>query len=317
MQTLLDLLLKYGYAILFANICAEQLGLPIPAPPMLLAMGVLAGLGKVSFATCVGLGVLGSLIGDCVWYELGRTRGHAILTLLCKVSLEPDSCVNQTKQRWNRFGGFTLVFAKFVPGLSTVSTPLAGLTRMPFARFLILDAIGAAVWVSAYLGIGYIFRNQVERGAEVVQQFGTSMMIGVCLVLAAYLGWKYYKRQRFLKELRVAKISPGELLGLINAGEAVTIVDLRNAIERDADGVVLPTAIPISFADIEADESVVPRNKEIILYCSCPNDASSARAALLLMRRGVSRVRPLAGGIETWRQLGYPLEPMEATKGRR
>ena len=315
MQTVIDFLLRYGYLALFLNVFSEQLGVPIPAIPMLLAMGMLAGQGKLSWALCLLVATAAALVADTVWYWLGRTRGHAILNLLCRVSLEPDSCVSDTKEKWNRFGGYSLLVAKFVPGLSTVSTPLAGLTGMPLSRFIFLDSIGSAAWAVAYLGLGYLFRNEIERGGEVVQRLGSSLALLVFGILASYLGWKYYKRQRFIRELRMARVTPEELLATINSGRAVNVIDLRSATEVELDGLVLPAAIWIDPARLPQQQEWIPKDQEIVLYCSCPNEASSARAALLLLRRGALRVRPLAGGIEAWRELGYPLSPLSGRAG--
>ena len=263
-----ETLLRYGYVILFLNVFAEQVGLPIPAVPMLLAMGVGAGIGRLSLMSCLVVAVGGAVLGDYIWYELGRRRGHAILSLLCKVSLEPDSCVSKTKQKWNRFGGYTLIFAKFIPGLSTVSPPLAGLTRMPFRQFLVLDVIGTGLWAGAFLVFGFLFRDQMGRAAQLVQQWGSSMVFLLSILLALYITWKYYNRRRFINELRIARVSPEELMKLISSGEDVKIIDLRNAAEVGIDGTVLPSARWIDPTSLEMDESVIPRDKEIILYCS-------------------------------------------------
>ena len=171
---------------------AEQVGLPVPAVPMLLAMGMLAGMQKISILACLFLATVAGVLGDCIWYELGRRRGHAILNLLCRLSLEPDSCVSNTKEKWNRFGSYTLIFAKFVPGLSTVAPPLAGLTRMPLRQFVAFDSAGTWMWAAAYIGIGYLFHNQMERGAQLAQQLGSSLLFLACAALALYIGWKYY-----------------------------------------------------------------------------------------------------------------------------
>ncbi len=268
MQSLIDLLLRYGYLLLFLNVFAEQVGLPVPAVPMLLAMGILAGMEKTSIVACLVLATVAGVLGDCIWYELGRRRGHTILNLLCQLSLEPDSCVSNTKEKWNRFGAYTLIFAKFVPGLSTVAPPLAGLTRMGFHQFVAFDLVGTWLWAGAYIGIGYLFHNQMERAAELVQQLGSSMLFLACFALALYIGWKYYVRRRFIKDLRVARINPEELLDLANSGQDVTIIDLRSATELGLDPMVLPSAVWIDPTKLELQQDLVPRDKEVVLYCS-------------------------------------------------
>jgi membrane protein DedA with SNARE-associated domain len=259
-------LAKYGYLVLFFNVLAEQLGVPVPAVPVFIAMGSLAGSGEVSLIACVVLASVASLIGDVVWYELGRRRGHSILNFLCRVSLEPDSCVSNTTRMWTRFGPGTLVFAKFVPGLSTVAPPLAGLTRMGLWRFIWLDLAGCVVWSGAYLGVGYLFHNQIEIAVEAVRRFGSSLTALVLTGIALYVAWKYYHRRQFIRELRVARVTPEELMNMIAAGEDVTVVDLRSRLEMQADGVRLPSAIWLDRAEL--DRAPIPVDREVVLYCS-------------------------------------------------
>jgi len=203
-----------------------------------------------------------------MWFRLGRTRGRAILNLLCKVSLEPDSCVSNTKGLFSRFGAPALLFAKFVPGLGAAAAPLAGLTRMPAWKFLSADAAGAGIWSGAYLVVGFIFRNQLEDAAEAVRRMGGGILLVVLGLLAIYIGWKYYQRQRFIRELRVARIPPEELKRLIDAGCEVVIVDLRRSMEVEADPVKLPGALRIAAENLEERHEEIPREKEIVLYCS-------------------------------------------------
>src|ERR1700675_4699142 len=160
MHGIIAFLLRHGYWVLFVNVLTEQAGLPIPAVPVLLAMGALAGLGNFSIATALGLAICASLVSDLIWFRLGRVRGHSILNLLCRISLEPDSCISNTKTRFRKLGALALLFAKFVPGLNTAAAPMAGLTRMPLLKFLAADIAGAMAWSGAYLTIGYLFRNQ-------------------------------------------------------------------------------------------------------------------------------------------------------------
>ena len=174
----------------------------------------------------------------------------------------------QHEQKWNRFGAYTLILAKFVPGLSTVAPPLAGLTHMRFGRFLVFDIVGCGLWAGVYIGIGFMFRNQMERASEIVQQLGSSMIFLACALLALYIGWKYYNRRRFIKELRVARITPEELMDTIDSGKDVSIIDLRSATEFGLDQKVIPSAIWIDPARLELQEDSIPRDKEVVLYCS-------------------------------------------------
>jgi membrane protein DedA with SNARE-associated domain len=268
MHAVMEFLLKYGYWVLFFNVLVEQIGVPLPTMPVFLAMGALAGLGSFSFTLAVLISLCATMCADLMWFYMGRTRGTSILNLMCRISLEPDSCVSSTKSQFQKRGAYSLLFAKFVPGLSTVAPPLAGLTRMPLRRFLIFDVAGVLAWCTSYLLVGEIFRGQLERAADVLSQYGGRVGVAALVLLAAYIGRKYYQRRRFFHELRTARISPQELLEMINCGEDLVIIDLRNALELEFDGNKLPGALWIDLQDLEERHEEIPREKEVIVYCS-------------------------------------------------
>ncbi|MBI3695971.1 MAG: DedA family protein [Acidobacteria bacterium] len=199
-------LLRHGYALLFAFVLAEQIGLPIPAMPVLLAMGALAE--RFSLPVSLALATVASLVSDLVWYELGRRRGRSVLNLLCRISLEPDTCVRRTEKLFSSSGAGALLLAKFVPGLSTVAPPLAGVLRMRMRRFVLYAGLGAALWAGTFLGGGYLFRSELERVAAPFARLGGWLVVLLVAGLAAYIGFKYIQRQRFLRGLRVARITP-------------------------------------------------------------------------------------------------------------
>jgi membrane protein DedA with SNARE-associated domain len=268
MHAVIPFLLRHGYWVLFANVFAEGIGLPIPALPVLLGMGALAGLGNFSIWTSLALAVAASLTSDLIWFRLGRVRGHSILNLLCRMSLEPDSCVSNTKSLFGRQGARALLFAKFVPGLGATAAPLAGLTRMNPWKFMAADAAGALIWSASYLGTGYVFRNQLELAAEQAGRLGSFLLLVIGAALATYVGWKYYQRRRFIRNLRVARITPEELLGMITAGDPIAVVDLRHELEVESDRVKLPGAIWMTLGEIEFRHEEIPRDRDVILYCS-------------------------------------------------
>lgn len=268
MHGVIPFLLRHGYWVLFLNVFAEQAGLPVPAVPVLLAMGALAGLGHFSLAAGLALATLASLLSDLIWYRLGRVRGHSILNLLCRVSLEPDSCVSNTKSLFGRFGALALLFAKFVPGLNTAAAPMAGLTRMPPGKFLAADIGGAMAWSGTYLAVGYLFRNQLERAAEQAGRMGSWLLLFLASLLAVYIVWKYYQRRRFIRDLRVDRVTPEELMNMIVTGEDLAVVDLRRTLEVEQDNLKLPGAIWIDLDELEIREQEIPRDKDVVLYCS-------------------------------------------------
>lgn len=309
-----EFLIRYGYLLLFGVVAAEQLGLPIPAVPVLLAAGALAGIGRLSLPAVMAVAVAACLLGDFIWFALGRTRGSSILRLLCRISLEPDTCVRQTETAYARYGAASLLFAKFIPGLSTVAPPMAGIFKVPAWRFLLLDGTGSAVWSGVFVALGWIFRMQLEGFALSLSRFGTWLLAGVLLLLATYVGSKFFQRRRILRDLRIARITPLELKERLDAGESVTIIDLRDAIEWD--GGKIPGALQISHGQLEEAIPALPSQNEIVLYCSCPNEVTSARSALQIKRHGVEHVRPLEGGFELWRDLGFPVEAVTSDLAR-
>jgi membrane protein DedA with SNARE-associated domain/rhodanese-related sulfurtransferase len=301
----MEFLLRHGYSLLFAMVLAEQLGAPIPAMPVLLALGALIGTGKYSFAGALSLSLAAALAADGAWYLVGRTRGSSVLKLLCRISLEPDSCVSSTRSWFKRLGGWALVIAKFVPGLGTLSAAMAGLSRMPWWKFLGADGLGGLLWAGAYLSLGYVFRAQLDDVAVYASRMGGWLIVVLGGGLALWIGWKYYQRRRFFKKLRMARIRPQELMPRL--GEMV-VIDLRTAEEAAADGARIPGSVWLDRTILEERYQEIPRDRDVVLYCNCPSEASSARAALVLRRYGITRVRPLEGGFEAWRELNYPVE---------
>jgi membrane protein DedA with SNARE-associated domain len=261
-------LIQHGYLVLFAWVAAEQLALPVPSEPVLLAAGVLAGTGLLRLPSAIAVGVAASLLSDAIWYEIGRARGGQVMRLLCRISLEPDSCVRRSQDMFARYGGWSLLVAKFVPGLNTVAQPLAGILRMRRSRFLLVDALGAFLWVGTYTGLGYVFSDHVERVAAHGRYLGSWLLGLVVGGLALYIAGKYIRRQRFIRALRIARITPAELKRKIDAGQALMIVDLRHSLDFGADLVVIPGAVHMSPEELERHSQEIPRDREVILYCT-------------------------------------------------
>src|SRR5438876_10586403 len=216
MHRTLEFLLHHGYILLLGWVFAEQIGLPVPSMPLLLAAGALAGTGHLNFFASLFYVILAAVSADSIWYQLGRRKGIRILQFLCKISLEPDSCVRRTEGIFSKQGARSLLIAKFIPGLSTVAPPLAGIFHMRARMFLLYDALGSAVWGLTVLGTGFIFSSQIERIAERAATLGgglVGLMIGG---LGAYIAWKFFARQKFLRELRIARITPEELKGKLD-----------------------------------------------------------------------------------------------------
>jgi membrane protein DedA with SNARE-associated domain len=260
-----DFLIKNGYAVLFGWVLLEQLGLPIPAAPLLIAAGALARAGKMNLTFAVTVAFLAVILADLFWYFLGRYRGGRILKLLCRISLEPDSCVRRTENLFVRHGVRSLLVAKFIPGLNTAAPSLAGVFRMPVRRFLIFDSLGGFLWVVTVTSLGLIFSDQLEW---IALRWGGWLVAVLAGSLAAYVLWKFIQRQRFLRRLRIARITPKELMDKLTAGENISIVDLRQPIDIEAFPQMIPGALRIAMEEIEDRHGEIPRDRDVVLYCS-------------------------------------------------
>lgn len=303
-----DFLIHHGLPLIFAVVFVEQLGLPLPALPWLLAAGALSAVGKFNFAAGFLVTVIACLIADAIWFYLGRYRGNQVLGLLCRISLEPDSCVRRTHNIFTKYGLPGVLVAKFVPGMSTVAPPVAGMSKISAGRFLFVDGIGAALYGGCLLGVGYVFNRQVDQILAAFGRIGGSAFTLLVALAVLFIAYKFWQRQRLLHELRMARITAFELREMLRAGRVPLIFDLRSRAAIEEDPMLIQGAVHVSAEEIESRLGAFPRDRDIVVYCSCPNEASSARLALQLKRNGFTRVRPLLGGIDAWREQNYPLE---------
>jgi membrane protein DedA with SNARE-associated domain/rhodanese-related sulfurtransferase len=296
---------QHGLMAVALNVLLNQIGLPVPVVPTLIVAGAIAAGGQLSIAALFSVSVAACLLADCGWYQVGQAYGIRVLKTLCRISLEPDSCVNQTQTRFERWGVNSLVIAKFIPGLSTIAPPMAGAMRIGWLRFIFLSMLAAALWVAAWLIAGMLFRPQIERLLAHLEHIGGLVFTGALLLLGAYIAFKWWQRRRFYKLLRMARISVAELYELMQAGGAPVIIDVRSNTARALEPDRIPGAVHMSLQDAGAGLQDLPRDREIILYCTCPSEASAARVAKILMNHGFKRVRPLQGGLDAWRAAGY------------
>jgi len=260
-----DFLIRHGYIVLFGWVLLEQLGLPIPAAPLLIAAGALARAGKMNLTFAMTLAFVAAILADLFWYFLGRYRGGRILKLLCRISLEPDSCVRRTENLFIRHGIRSLLVAKFIPGLNTAAPSLAGVFRMPVRRFLIFDSLGAFFWVVTVISLGLIFSDQLE---QLALRWGGWLVAALAGSLAAYVLWKFIQRRRFIRRLRIARITPKELMEKLTARENISIVDLRQPMDIEAFPQMIPGALRIAMEEIEQRHEEIPRDRDVVLYCS-------------------------------------------------
>ena len=297
MNEALHFLAQHGTLILFAAVFAEQIGLPFPAVPFLIAAGALAGTGQMTLGMAVGAAVLAALLGDQVWFELGRRRGRPVLNWLCLIALEPPSCVRRTEDFFTRHGVRSLLVAKFVPGLSTIAPPLAGIVGLSASQYLLYNGLGTVLWVGFGIGLGYLFSDELERALFVTAHVGPIIVLSLLALVAGYVIYKAlhrYRMERFVPRLTVQQVNEK-----LAAGENPVIIDLRpHSARLQQPGI--PGSLSLSIDEVVARRQDFPRDRDIILYCACPQDAASVQAAWQLRGKGLTRVWPLAGGIEAW-----------------
>jgi membrane protein DedA with SNARE-associated domain len=259
-------LIRHGYPLLFFWILAEQGALPLPSIPLLLACGALARDGKLNVALVLLSGMAACLLADNVWFQLGRRRGGKILKLVCRLSLEPDSCVRQTENAFLKYGMRSLLVSKFIPGLNAVAAPMAGSSGASLARFALYDSCGALLWIASYTFLGYLFSDQLEIVATHAMRLGSGLLLVVVGLLTAWIVWKFVQRRRFLRKLSVARITAEELRDMLSGGESPMILDLRNRVDNEEFS--LPGALRITVAELEERHHEIPRDRDIVLFCS-------------------------------------------------
>jgi len=307
----LQFLDRYGVVILPALAVAEQIGLPLPAVPALLAVGALAAHGRNSIPLVLGAISVAALAIDFVWYELGRRRGARVLVRLCQRSLEADSWLRRAESTFARYGARSMLAAKFIPGLTTVMPPLAGVFAIPRGRFALYDFAGVLLWAGTWLTLGYFFSDAIVLIAAKASALGRMLGLVTVAALAGYILVKYGRRRLFLKKLRTAPVSPEALKRRLDAGDDVTIVDLRTALDVAATPYAIPGSRWLDADAIDEHEVELLRSRDVVLYCASPNDATSARVALQLQHKGISRVRPLEGGLAAWMALNLPVRMVQ------
>ena len=307
MSTHVQEILRHGYLWLFLAALLERIGLPLLVTPIVVAAGAVAGLGDMSLAAIVAITVVASELGDWLWYELGRSRGTSVLRILCKISLEPDSCVRKAEDAFGRHTLGALVSSKFVFGVGRLAAPVAGLSGMSRRRFLVLNAIGSFLWAACFALVGYIPARKLPIDILLEEVLGW-LLLAVVGAVVIHVIWKYVQRERFIRSLRVSRITVDEVKAALDRGERPFIVDLRHMLEFVVDPRTVPTAVRISPDELPSRNAEIPRDRDIVLYCTCPSEATSAKVAMDLKKIGIIKVRPLQGGLKAWQDQGYPMD---------
>jgi membrane protein DedA with SNARE-associated domain/rhodanese-related sulfurtransferase len=253
------------------------------------------------------VGSAAALVADVIWFAGGRRYGAQLLRLMCRISLSPDSCVGTTRRVYEKFGAPSLMLAKYIPGFAAVSTTLAGQAGTPWLRFLVFDFLGAVLWVCGAVVLGAVFHEAVEALLDTLEELGHIAVAILLVALALFLAYKLWQRYRFLREIRMARISSNELRTEMLSMPGLMLIDARSAESRARSGWIAGSIHLRDISELKGDPDSV-----IVVYCDCPNDASAAVMARKLKALGFKRVRPLAGGISGWRAQGFPVEQLDA-----
>jgi membrane protein DedA with SNARE-associated domain/rhodanese-related sulfurtransferase len=285
-------------------VLVQQLGPPIPAWPLL----VLAGAYSVTYPLygvyALTLAVLASLLGSLPWFWAGRSYGHRVLRLTCRISLSPDACVRQSETLFERYGAAALLASKFVPGLGHVAPPLAGAFRLRVSMFLLWFGAGSALGALVPLALGAAFHGQIESMIDWLSAFGGHALAGLLALIALYVGYRWLVRRQFLRALRGARVDVAELRTMIERGEAPVVLDVRSRTHRKLDARMIPGALAVDVEELDKALARISAGRNVVVYCACPNDATAVKVAMLLRSRGIRDVRPLAGGFDAWVRAG-------------
>ncbi|WP_370679017.1 VTT domain-containing protein [Comamonas sp. GB3 AK4-5] len=309
-STLRTALTLYAPGVVFANVLLQQLGLPLPVLPTLLLAGSLAP-SLPRLAALLALALLAAMLADRAWYLVGQRFGSRVLAWMCKLSINPGSCISQTADRFGRWGAWSLLLAKFIPGFSAVAAPLAGVLRMPVARFTLAAAGGASLWAGLALGTGWLLRHQVDRALTMLQTHGPLLAMAAALLLVLWLGSKLWRRQLFLHLAAMPSVTAAQWAQAQSWERPPRLLDLRGP-ALVAELGEIANAQTVSLAQLPRLVRPWPRDTHIITLCACPHDATAARAAQRLRRLGFAHACHFQGGFDAWKTLQPVHAPADA-----
>lgn len=298
MANLLSLLQEYGVFIVFAVVLIEQMGLPIPAFPLLIVSGALAANGELHWAGVLAAALLACSVSDFFWFRAGRRYGKRILKLLCRISLSPDYCVSQTEDNFRRWGPKSLLVAKFIPGFNTIAPPMSGAMGTSYPRFLGFSVPGGLIWSGTGIAIGAYFHKSIDDVLDVLSTMGGTALSVLGALLVLFILYKYVERKRFQQAVQMERITVDELKQLLLDGHAPVMVDARSLTAQELEPAV-PGALLVN-GDPLGVIAALPKDRHIIVYCSCPNDVTAAHVAKLMHAKGYTYAKPLHGGLDAW-----------------
>jgi membrane protein DedA with SNARE-associated domain/rhodanese-related sulfurtransferase len=311
MQSLLSLIGHHGYLLVFFIVLAEALGMPVPAAVALVAGGAAAASGVLSLTRLLLLALLAMMLGDTLLFVAGRYTGWSLLGFLCKLSVNPETCILRSAESFYKRGKATLLFAKFVPGINTMAPPLAGSMRMPLDTFLRLDLLGASLYAGVYVAVGYLFRDvlvSVIHGFQTAGRAVEAVTIFAIIGYALYRVWLYRKHAVYRV---VPRIQVEELTRRLASGDKdkIVLLDVRSHGYYDAETSRIKGSIRLEPNNLREELKSIPKDRDIYVYCTCVREATSARVAHMLREEGFNAF-VIVGGLTAWRKAGNPLEPV-------
>ena len=304
---------QHGYSILFALVFAEAIGLPLPAALALLIAGASSAKGPLQlwFVLLTSLSAL--LLGDALLFLLGRYTGWWLLGILCKLSLNPDSCILRAAKSFHRYGRTMLVLAKFVPGINALAPPLAGSMNMRFAQFFALDVVGAALYAVAWCGAGFLFSDFLGTLMSGYQASGRVLLRLAACAIAVYFGyhlWLFLKAGALSYVPRVSASYVARRL-YSDVHRDMAVFDARSHGYYSNKASRVKGSVRLEPNTVLQQLESLPRDREIVLYCTCHRDATSVQVARILQQHGF-RSAVIKGGLRAWKRGGFPLETVPA-----
>ena len=263
-----QLVARHGLSIVFANVLLHQLGVPIPVLPMLIIAGALVADGTLQVPALLAAVVVASLLGDTPWYLAGRRYGYRILRAVCRISIEPDSCVKQTENIFMRFGPASLIFAKYIPGFATVAPPLAGTMKLSLAKFLAYSTAAALLWAALPIAGGAFFRAQVGWLLDKLTEMGIGALAVILAIVLVYVTFKAVERYLLIRFLRMVRVSADELRDMLREEAPPVILDARSSLARDAEPRRIPGAVTVALESVHELLDSIPPDRDVIVYCS-------------------------------------------------
>jgi membrane protein DedA with SNARE-associated domain/rhodanese-related sulfurtransferase len=310
MESIIAGLAEYGYWILFAAVFLETVGIPIPGALALLIGGAASARGSLQASHAFPGALAAMLAGDTLMFLMGRYTGWWLLGLLCRLSLNPESCILRSADSFYKRGRLMLVFARFIPGLNTIAPPMAGSMNMRLSQFLWLDLTGASLYVGGYFWVGYIFSDALNVITRGYNAFGRVMG---WILLAAVVGYAGAQVRMWIGARRltaVPLVDPVEAARGMSAENAV-IYDVRSHGYYDAKAMRIKGSRRLDPNALHHSEEKMPDNRKVYLYCTCIREATSSRVARELIEKGVP-VAVIKGGLRKWKEAGLPIEAVPA-----